>query len=89
MGAKLEKFWDKDLFVAEAKKRHGDKFNYDKTEPKGACSKVIVNCPVHGDYEVTANRHLLCDFGGSIKECFRFNAEQGFQVIAEIKNYTK
>lgn len=59
MGAKLEKFWDKDLFVAEAKKRHGDKFNYDKTEPKGACSKVIVNCPVHGDYEVTANGHLL------------------------------
>lgn len=61
MGAKLEKFWDKDLFVAEAKKRHGDKFNYDKTEPKGACSKVIVNCPVHGDYEVTANGHLLYD----------------------------
>ena len=61
MGAKLEKFWGKDLFVAEAKKRHGDKFNYDKTEPKGACSKVIVNCPVHGDYEVTANGHLLYD----------------------------
>ena len=61
MGAKLEKFWDKDLFVTEAKKRHGDKFNYDKTEPKGACSKVIVNCPVHGDYEVTANGHLLYD----------------------------
>lgn len=61
MGVKLEKFWDKDLFVAEAKKRHGDKFNYDKTEPKGACSKVIVNCPVHGDYEVTANGHLLYD----------------------------
>ena len=58
MGVKLEKFWDKDLFVAEAKKRHGDKFNYDKTEPKGACSRVIVNCPVHGDYEVTANGHL-------------------------------
>ena len=55
MGAKLGKFWNKDLFVAEAKKRHGNKFNYDKTEPKGACSKVIVNCPVHGDYEVTAN----------------------------------
>ena len=61
MGAKLGKFWNKDLFVAEAKKRHGNKFNYDKTEPKGACSKVIVNCPVHGDYEVTANRHLLYD----------------------------
>ena len=61
MGVKLEKFWDKDLFVAEAKKRHGDKFNYGKTEPKGACSKVIVNCPVHGDYEVTANGHLLYD----------------------------
>lgn len=61
MGAKLGKFWNKDLFVAEAKKRHGNKFNYDKTEPKGACSKVIVNCPVHGDYEVTANGHLLYD----------------------------
>lgn len=46
-------------FVAKAMKVHNGFFSYEKTEYKGANKKVVVTCPIHGDFEVKANNHLM------------------------------
>jgi hypothetical protein len=46
-------------FVARAAQVHGGKFFYDKAVYETKKSKVVVTCPIHGDYTVTAAVHLL------------------------------
>jgi 5-methylcytosine-specific restriction endonuclease McrA len=53
-------------FVAKATKVHGGKFSYDKAVYETKKSKVVVTCPIHGDYTVTAAVHLL---GFDCKKC--------------------
>lgn len=53
-------------FVREAKMVHGDKYVYDKAVFTGVKDKVIITCPVHGDFEQTPLRHLA---GGGCSRC--------------------
>ena len=52
-------------FLKQIKTVHGDKYDFSKTQYKGAFEKVIVTCPKHGDFKVTA--HHLLDGGGCAK----------------------
>jgi len=45
-------------FVAKARGIHGDYYDYSKTEYVRANKKVVITCPVHGDFEQTPNGHL-------------------------------
>lgn len=45
-------------FVEKAKKKHGNKFDYSKTEYVSLLKKVIVICPIHGEFEQVAKAHL-------------------------------
>lgn len=45
-------------FLERVKKIHGDKYNYDKAEYTGANNKVIIGCPIHGDFRQSACAHL-------------------------------
>ena len=45
-------------FIAKAKKVHGRKYRYGKTEYVRASAKVVVTCPKHGDFRQSANGHL-------------------------------
>ena len=45
-------------FIAKAKDKYGDKYNYDKVEYLHSKSKVIITCPEHGDFMQTPNAHL-------------------------------
>ena len=54
-------------FIENAKLKHYDKFNYDKTEYKGCRKKLIITCPKHGDFEQTPDNHLT--FNTGCKEC--------------------
>ena len=45
-------------FIKRAKKLHGDKYSYDKTVYKNTRTKVIINCPIHGDYLQLPSGHL-------------------------------
>ena len=52
------KFFPKD-FVKLAKKVHGDKYDYSKTEiPKSQRSKVTIICPEHGEFKQFVCLHL-------------------------------
>lgn len=46
-------------FIEKANKVHNDFYNYDKTEYENSKQKVIITCPIHGDFEQTPNKHLM------------------------------
>lgn len=47
----------KEKFVDKARKIHGNKYNYDKVVYKTTHTKVIITCPIHGDFEQTPANH--------------------------------
>ena len=53
-------------FIAKATIKHGGKYTYDKVVYETTKSKIVVTCPKHGDYMVTAVVHLL---GFNCKKC--------------------
>ena len=48
----------KEEFVADAKKVHGDKYDYSKVEYVNAKTKVRIICPEHGEFLITPDSHL-------------------------------
>lgn len=44
-------------FIKRAKKRHGNTYDYSKTEYISAKDLVTVTCKVHGDFQIVANYH--------------------------------
>lgn len=55
-------------FVQESIAIHGNYYNYSKTceTYKNVRSKVIIECPIHGEFEQIAKNHLR---GGGCKKC--------------------
>ena len=45
-------------FIKKAKAIHGDKYMYDKVNYTKKNEKVIITCPIHGDFLQTPNDHL-------------------------------
>lgn len=53
-------FFAKDVneFIAESDKVHNSKYDYSNVIYTNSKTKVIINCPIHGDFEQTPNNHL-------------------------------
>ena len=47
-----------DNFKDEANLVHNNYYNYDKVDYKNNKTKVIINCPKHGDFEQTPLAHI-------------------------------
>lgn len=47
----------KEKFVEKARKIHGDKYSYDKVVYKTTHTKVVITCPIHGDFEQSPANH--------------------------------
>lgn len=45
-------------FIEKARKVHGDKYDYSKVEYKGKDVKVIIICPIHGEFLQTPHNHI-------------------------------
>lgn len=45
-------------FIVDAKKVHGDKYDYSKTDYVNTRTKVTIICPIHGSFEQSPNVHL-------------------------------
>ena len=54
-------------FIRRSKEKHGDKYDYSKVEYKNKSSKVIIICPIHGEFEQVANSHMR---GGGCSKCY-------------------
>jgi uncharacterized ubiquitin-like protein YukD len=48
---------DKEHFVKRAVATHGDKYEYDKVVYNNAKTKVIITCPLHGDFPSYPDNH--------------------------------
>lgn len=70
----------KDIFVTKANKVHNNKFNYDKTDYINCKLKVIITCPIHGDFLQTPDNHLS---GRDCKECSIINNRKTFETFVE------
>jgi hypothetical protein len=46
-------------FIKEARKKHGDKYDYSKTKYATAKKKLTIICKKHGEFEQVANSHLI------------------------------
>ncbi len=53
-------------FIEEARKVHGDKYDYSKVEYKNLTIKVCIICPIHGEFWQKPYNHLK---GASCKKC--------------------
>ena len=79
-------------FVERSNKVHNFYYSYDKTNYTGISDKVIVTCPKHGDFSVTAYRHLngfgcpICNGHNSNREEFIKHAKQ---VHSDKYDYSK
>lgn len=63
---KTGKTWTLEKFIKEARKVHGDKYDYSKTVYVKQSEKVIITCPIHGDFEQTPRKHLM---GSGCRKC--------------------
>lgn len=43
----------KQEFIAKTIAKFGDKFDYSKVDYQGARSKVVIICPIHGEFQIT------------------------------------
>ena len=48
----------KEIFIERSNKIHGRKYSYDKVDYKNQRTKVIITCPIHGDFEQTPKNHM-------------------------------
>ena len=48
----------KENFIAKAKAIHGDKYTYENVNYINNTIKVLITCPIHGDFLQTPNGHL-------------------------------
>ena len=71
--SKVNKY-NTEYFKKHAIKKHGDKYDYSKTECFNATDKVEINCPIHGKFKQDANQHLIghgcpdCNFDKMAKD---------------------
>ena len=79
-------------FIRRAKTLHGDKYDYNKTIFKNNQTKIIVNCPIHGDFEQYPYHHLrgsgckLCGFS-YIHEKQKLSLEEFINRASKIHGY--
>lgn len=53
----------KQQFIEESINVHGKKYSYDKFTYEGSHKKGIVTCPIHGDFLITPNKHIIAKQG--------------------------
>ena len=47
-----------DIFIKKASIKHNRFYSYDKSEFISNKTKIIISCPIHGDFLQTPNNHL-------------------------------
>lgn len=70
-------------FINEANKTHNNKYNYDKTDYKGCFEKVIIICPIHGEFVQRAYSHLS---GQGCPKCSQSHGERLIENYLENNN---
>ena len=71
-------------FIEEARKIHGDKYDYSKVEYVNSNTKVKIICPIHGEFEQTPVSHL--HGGHGCPNCQGLRKEYKFNLLEEFES---
>jgi len=72
------------IFIKRSINKHGDKYNYSKSKYTGIFNKLIIICPIHGEFLQTAKDHM---YGNGCQECAKINKFKNLdKVIEDFKN---
>lgn len=74
--ANLELKYTNDQFIYKSKLIHN--YNYEKTQYNNSKTKVIITCPIHGDFEQIAGNHLS---GFGCKKCSELISTKHQEII--------
>lgn len=70
-----------DIFIREAKERHGNRYDYSKSVYKTAKDKLEIICKLHGSFYQPAYEHSKGE-----TECFNLNVKDKiFETILAIE----
>lgn len=72
-------------FIEKARMVHGDYFNYDKTKYINSNEKVVITCPIHGDFEMKANNHL---YGQNCPKCRKDKLTHPITLLPKVNKST-
>ena len=67
-------------FIQKASIIHNNKYNYDKVKYTSCRDKVIITCPIHGDFLQTADIHLR---GCGCQKCNQSHGEKEIECILQ------
>lgn len=67
-------------FIQKAKEIYGNKYDYSKVEYKNTGKKVMIKCPIHGEFEKTPMNHLR---GQGCPECSKENKSHTLEKFIE------
>lgn len=65
-------------FINDAKKIHGDKYDYSLVEYKNIYTRIIIICPIHGIFKQKPEHHMN---GNGCPKC---NSSKGEKIISNI-----
>lgn len=75
---------DVNTFIREAKKIHGDRYDYSLVEYKNANTKVKIICPEHGVFEQTPHNHLYNKGCPECAGCTKLTKEKFIRKAREV-----
>ncbi len=75
-------------FIKKANIVHNDKYNYDKVIYQHSKKKIIITCPVHGDFSLSPNTHLS---GRGCQQCvidnrIKLNSSKFIELSKKVHN---
>ena len=79
---KSHKVMTNDEFINKARKIHGDKYDYSKTEYISPFKSVTITCPIHGDFKQKPSYHLS---GNGCQKCAVLESKWEQEVYEFIK----
>lgn len=68
-------------WVEKAKIKHGNKYDYSKSVYTGSRDKIIITCPEHGDFEISAQLHI--SRGDGCPKCASIAKSKKFKLSNE------
>lgn len=80
-------------FLERARKRHGDKYDYSKVIYVNSVAKVIIGCPIHGDFPQSPTKHISSTgcpkCGGRVRLTTEEFIEKARKIHGDIYDYSK
>lgn len=79
-------------FLEKAQDKFGNKFDYSKVDYVNSATKIIITCPIHGDFETTPSKFLQSKHGCrkcSFEESHKLQRKSTEQFIEECKSIWK